>query len=169
MSSSINGLADLLRLKIVDLTKIESYECRPLTAKGDNYGSEMLALSVTVQKADGSTEVLELVAKKPPKNLQLAAIFQTARTFIKENCFYTQIVPCLSDFENEVGLCEEKKLELFCECFGARISANDQTTDVDEDAVLLLKNLKPLNYRTANRVKGFDSEHSKLILEVSWR
>lgn len=165
--TTIAGLEELLRSKIPH--EIVGHECVRLTRPGDNYGSEMLALNVTLRSTETEKKYeLLLVAKKPPKNEQLLAIFQTSRTFIKENCTYTEIVPCVRAFEAEVGLCESKWLDVFCECFGARISLSPNSRFVDEDALLLLRNLKPLNFRTGDRLAGFDSEHSKLILTVNF-
>lgn len=162
----IIGLRDLLISKLPTNTEILSYTTKPLTAPGDNYGSEMLALTVLlIVKGKKSPATLELVAKRPPNNKQLLAIFQTSRTFIKENSIYTVVAPCVSEFENEVGLNDDnQRLKVFCECFGARISLNPNSNLVDGDALLLLRNMKPLNFRTANRLIGLDSEHSKLVL-----
>lgn len=166
--AKIKDLETLLKPNLHEGECILSYECSPLTRPGDNYGSEMLALNVKLAKLDGSGDksLLQLVAKKPPNNEQLLAIFQISRTFIKENCTYTKMAPCVDAFENEVGLQEDQKLKVFCECFGARISLDEESKKVDDNALLLLKNLKCENFRTADRVLGFDSEHCKLILTV---
>lgn len=162
----IIGLNDLLSSKLPPGSEVISYKAKPLTAPGDNYGSEMLALTVLIRKkTEKSCTTLELVAKRPPNNKQLLAIFQTSRTFIKENSIYTIVAPCVAEFEREVGLIEDKqRLNVFCECFGARISIKPKSNLVDGDALLLLRNMKVLNYRTADRLIGLDSEHSKLVL-----
>lgn len=166
----IIDLQDLLAASLPANSKIVSYEARPLTAPGDNYGSEMLALSVKIKEWDPKTgsekhQTLELVAKRPPNNRQLLAIFQTSRTFIKENSIYTVVAPMVTTFEDEVGVDESQRLGVFCECFGARISLKSNSkASVDGDALLLLRNLKPHGFQVANRLTGLDSAHSRLIL-----
>uniref|UniRef100_A0A336LYH8 CSON005181 protein n=1 Tax=Culicoides sonorensis TaxID=179676 RepID=A0A336LYH8_CULSO len=163
--NKIEGLEAILANKLPLNTKILKYEIQLLTKPGDNYGSEMLSLTLDLQYSNGTVKNLNLVAKRPPKNEQLLSIFQTSRTFIKENCFYTVIIPKIYDFEREVGVPEDEKLKIFCDCYGARISLSTESNEVDQDAMLLLENLKPKQFRTGNRLQGFDTEHSKLILK----
>lgn len=159
----MKGLESLLAKKFPSGFTIIKCDINPLTKPGDNYGSEMSSLILELKT--GKVETLSLVAKRPPKNEQLLSIFQTSRTFIKENCFYTVIVPCIQEFEQDVGILDGDKLNVFCECYGARISLSPESLYVDQDALLLLENLKPLHFRTGNRLQGFDTEHSKVILK----
>lgn len=163
--AKIEGLQYLLTKKFPSGFVIVKYEIQSLTKPGDNYGSEMSALTLDIKMSNGKLETINLVAKRPPKNEQLLSIFQTSRTFIKENCFYTVIVPCIKKFEQDVGLQHHENMNIFCECYGARISLSSESIYVDQDALLLLENLKPLNYHTGNRLRGFDTEHSKVILK----
>lgn len=163
--SKIEGLESLLAKKFPAGFTIDRYDVKPLTKPGDNYGSEMSSLILEIKNSTGKVETLNLVAKRPPKNEQLLSIFQTSRTFIKENCFYTVIVPCIQEFEQDVGVRDAEKLNVFCECYGARISLSPESLYVDQDALLLLENLKPLHFRTGNRLRGFDTEHSKVVLK----
>lgn len=161
----IDDLESLLTKKLLSGFVILKYDIQPLTKPGDNYGSEMSSLTIEIKTSNEKQNTLYLVAKRPPNNKQLLSIFQTSRTFIKENCFYTVIVPCIQEFEQHVGLRDNEKLSIFCECYGARISISPESLYVDQNAVLLLENLKQFYFHTGNRLRGFDTEHSKIILK----
>lgn len=66
---------------------------------------------------------MELVGKMPPTNEMILAIFQIPITFIKETALYDIIAPTMINFQKEIGILDEQlKLNVFCHCFGTRLS-----------------------------------------------
>lgn len=157
----IKDLEKVLRLK--NGQKLVSYETKLLTKPGENYGSLMLAIDVEVRNEDGKKEVLNLVGKMCPQSDFLQQIFNTSITFKKEIGLYMDIVPALERLQVSEGV---KKLhDIFPKCYGARISANKFSPDVDSDAILILENVKPKNYVIGDSMAGFDKATTELILK----
>lgn len=146
-------------------TKILKYETRALTAPGENYGSVMLALDMTVQEPDSPPKVLHLVAKKIPDNQMLCEVFNIQETVRKEIDMYVQVVPTLAKFQEEYGSNGKKISELFAKCYGGRLNLKPDSDFVDEDAVLILENLKILGYDVGDRLVGLDKQHAYRLLE----
>lgn len=53
---------------------------------------------------------------------------------------------------------------IFTKCYGARISLQENNEEVDEDCVLVFKNLKLQGYKTEDRLGGFDMDSAKLVI-----
>uniref|UniRef100_A0A1B0GJS4 CHK kinase-like domain-containing protein n=1 Tax=Lutzomyia longipalpis TaxID=7200 RepID=A0A1B0GJS4_LUTLO len=152
LSTKLNGR------KVIECTT------RHLTAVGDNYGSTMLALDVKLSPADGEEEFLQLVAKMCPTNQMLLEIFQVNITFTKEMAIYMVSVPEFLRLQADEGCPDDEKLDVFIECYGSRTSLSPTEASVDADAVILLENIKIKGYTVGDRAKGFDLEHTELIL-----
>ncbi|KAI4461870.1 hypothetical protein MML48_5g00005486 [Holotrichia oblita] len=138
---SINNLEKVIEPYLKGSEKqFISYETKNLLPAGENYGSTMLSLDINVQNKNGQQETIHCVAKTlPPKKMQ--EFFNTKVTFKKEVAFYTT------------------------KCIGARISSDPNSQDVDEDAVIILENLKHQGFSVGNRFVGFNLETTKLILK----
>lgn len=145
--------------------KIINVSSKPLTALGENYGSLMLALEIKLQINNGCTkhETINLVAKMCPPNEYLKKIFDTLLTFKKEIAVYSSVFPTLKTFQQEQGM--KNVIEFFPKCYGARISLNPNSNAVDDDAILLLENLKLSGYQVVDRMKGFDLQTTELLLK----
>lgn len=162
---SINNLQDLIE------PYLEKYGRRFVSSKvdyflalGENYGSVMLMVDIKVKNSDDNKEeTIHCVAKMLPPSQTLRDYFNTSVTFKKEVNHYKTVVPILNKFGKEMGV---DNLMSFCaECLGARISLSPQSDIVDDDAVLVLENLKVQGYGVADRFGGFDLVTSKLILK----
>lgn len=136
---SINNLNELLRSYIGPNKKIRHVEIQRLTPPGENFGSIMLKVDLDVQKNDGTEEKIYAVAKKIPSSEMFRKIFNIQVTFKNEMAFYTTILPTLREFQKECGV--EDVLDCFADFYGARISLDEKSTVVDDDAVLMLENL----------------------------
>lgn len=161
----IRKLDEILSPKL-NGAKILQTKVKSLTSLGDNYGSTMLALTVTTKRENETeTNDLNLVAKMVPTNQQLRDMFKSEITFIKENLIYTDVYPMLVDLQRERGIPDSDIMNLLPNSFGARISLDAKSKMVDDDALLLLENLKFKGFRVGDRVQGFDYKHSLLILK----
>lgn len=131
---------------------------------------------------------MHLVVKTSVTNPFLAAFFKPPISFVKETRFYSDIIPALETFERERNVPETERLDAFIRCVGFRISLDpskflffhfanyssmrkkNHISDVknvaDEDAVLLLENIKYQNYINESRYIGFDKETTLAVLKV---
>lgn len=144
--------------------KLEDVKSKMLTAPGEHYGSIMLAIDV-IAKINGKKEKLNLVAKLIPASEMLREAFDIKVTFKKEVNFYLHALPALIQLQKEYKVPEERILDIFPICYGARVSLDKNKNEVDEDAVLIFENLKVQGYDTGDRFEGFDLQHAKLIVQ----
>ncbi|KAJ3658377.1 hypothetical protein Zmor_010117 [Zophobas morio] len=155
----IEKLEDIVTLG--DNKTIIDHQVKRLTAAGENYGSLMLSVDITVQNAYG-TEEIHTVAKMIPPNEFIQKIFNTQTTFKNEIAFYNNVVPVLHEFQREQGM--DELVDFFPKYYGGRINLSGDPSVVDSDAVLLLENLKIAGYKNFERTLGFDLDTSKLIV-----
>jgi hypothetical protein len=155
----INNIEDLVPLG--ENKKIVDCKLKRLTAVGDNYGSLMLSVDLTIKSPSGNEEI-RAVAKAIPPNEFIQKIFNTPVTFRNEIAFYKNIVPLLQDFQREHGV--KEVIDFVPKYYGSRLNKNCDEGKVDKDAVLLLENLKVANYTTMERREGFDLDAAKLII-----
>jgi len=158
----VRDLQGLLSEAFGEEIEVIEQKSRFLTPPGEHYGSLMLALDVTVNKA-GKEEVLNLVAKLLPASEMLRLAFDCGVTFKKEIDAYTKTIPALIKFQREHNVPENKILDIFPKCYGARMSIKEEA--VDDDAVLIFENLKVQGYETGDRFVGFDLEHAEMIVK----
>lgn len=144
--------------------KIVKSNVQRLTQPGENYGSLMLSVDITVVDDEDHEETIHVVAKMCPPNSWLQKMFNTPVTFKKEESVYSEISVALKAFEKKYGL--SKMTYYFPKYYGSRLSLNPNKSEVDDDAVLLIENLKPRGYYTGDRFEGFDLETSKVIVKA---
>ncbi|GLV43386.1 uncharacterized protein CBL_03929 [Carabus blaptoides fortunei] len=161
----IKYLECLLQRQLGKTIKIRQQQSKCLTAPGENYGSVMLALELTLEDENNGKKPLHIVAKLLPPSEMLRQIFYVEITFKKELQVYTRIVPALKQIEDEYNVENNRASELYCQCYGGRLNLSTEDDLVDDDAVILLENLKLQNYETGDRLIGFDLETSAFILK----
>lgn len=150
----LRDLEVLLRKKLGDDLEIVNYTTESLLPPGENYGSTMLKVHAVMKRSsDAEKEDLELVAKMlPPTDFQ-RAMFDSSYTFRKEAFLYEELIPSYRRLEREIGLENEEVFDIVPEFYGARYSLKDEDS-FDDDAVLLMRNLKVLGYYTGDRREG---------------
>lgn len=163
--SKVNNVGELLTKTLGDDIEVVDQKTTILTAPGEHYGSIMLALDVTVRKAGGKEQVLNLVAKLIPANEVLRIAFDIGVTFRKEVIAYTETIPALIELQKEYNVPEHQILDIFPKCYGARVSLDENKNQVDEDGVLIFENLKLQGYKTEDRLVGFDLEATNIIIQ----
>lgn len=145
--------------------KIVRSNVQRLTQPGENYGSLMLSVDITVVDEENYEETThKVVAKMCPPNEWIQKMFNTPVTFKKEEGVYKEVSTVLKEFEKEYGL--SGLTYYFPKYYGSRLSLNPDKNEVDNDAVLLLENLKVRGYYTRDRFEGFDYEQSKAIVKA---
>ncbi|XP_060534910.1 uncharacterized protein LOC132707185 [Cylas formicarius] len=160
----VQNLDEILRSHLKSGETIEDVRTTRLTAVGDNYGSLMLRLEIRLKNdVTKDSRTLEVVAKTLPRSEFVQHIFNVQVTFKNEIAFYTSIIPALDRFAKERDASADT--DFVPKPYGGRISLNPANAVVDDDAVLILENLKILGYKNGSRQEGFDLSTSKLILE----
>ena len=152
----IKKLQDLLGSEIVSVSTTN------LTSAGDNYASAIFSVAVTIK--DGQKEKqIRAVAKMIPQNELIRKLFNSERTFRNEVAYYEKIAPCLTNFQKEHNLPD--LFSSYPEFYGARTSLDPSKDTIDNDAILLIQNIKETGFCTLDRKIGFDLDQTKLILD----
>ncbi|CAG9820937.1 unnamed protein product [Phaedon cochleariae] len=162
---SVPEIKDLDGLLLPHLDKgktIVATNISRLTSPGENYGSEMLKVDLTLKDETGCTEELSVVAKMIPESELFQELFNVQVSFKLETAFYDTVVPALQEFQRRRSA--TKVIDNFAEFYGARTSLVDGA--VNEDAVLILENLKVRGYTNVDRYKGFDLKTTLHLLSV---
>lgn len=142
--------------------QIKHVEWKPLTDPGENFGSVILAINVTILRDDKS-ETLNLVAKLPPRLEYLLELFNSPVTFRKELFFYNSLVTELINLQRETGVAESDLCTVAPKFIGGRLGLKN--ADIfDNQATIVLENLKHSNYSTEDRVHGMDKKHSEFAV-----
>ncbi|XP_055323920.1 uncharacterized protein LOC129578808 isoform X2 [Sitodiplosis mosellana] len=146
---------------------ILDYSAAPLTARGDNFGSTILAINIkvklnTINDLLGEVKIIQLAVKFPVTNDILTAIFEPTITCVKENSFYVEIVPALFQFQRECGINENDLIDIFIQCYGAR---NSLDSIADQNALLVLENIKSRGFKIGDRANGFNMRDAEVVLE----
>lgn len=160
---AVPKIADLENLiSLPKGSKIVEQKSQNLTAAGDNYGSLMLKVDITIEGSSG-TQTINAVAKLVPPDEYVQKIFNTQVTYRNEIAFYKTIVPVLQDFQKEFGV--EDVIGFTPRYLGSRLNLqDDDNAKVDSNAALILENLKLQNYINVERTIGFDLDTAKLLL-----
>lgn len=162
----INNFEELLQPILKSSGKLLNYEAKFLTASGENYGSCLVAIEARIQKQNESAEKFSCVAKLCPINAWLKRMFASHITFRKEIGFYVHLVPELIAFQKSCTVKDDKLLDIFPKCYSGRLSLSNDILDLaDDDAVLLLENLKISEYKLLNRFVGFNFEEAEIVLK----
>ncbi|KAG7204917.1 hypothetical protein KM043_005309 [Ampulex compressa] len=165
----LRDLEPLLREKLGDRLIVDSFITKKLLPPGENYGSTILSVDAVIRKSrDAEKEDLRLIAKMSPPTEYQKCIFDSPYTFKKEIFMYKDIMPSYNELERECGIEEDQLFDVLPKFYGYRLSL-DPELDFDDNAVILLENLKARGYYTADRSKGYDLEHSKVAIRAMAR
>ncbi|XP_032457600.1 uncharacterized protein LOC103316332 isoform X1 [Nasonia vitripennis] len=162
----LRDLQSLLRETIGSEIEVVNYETSNLLPKGEQYGSTMLKVEASVKKkSDSPEEKMHFVAKMLPTAEFQQEHLNMTDTFTKEIYIVQKLSEIYRELEREAGIKEENLIDVFPRFCGGRLSRKKDTIDVaDEDAVMLLENLKVRGYDMIDRLTGLNYEHAKLVM-----
>ncbi|KAG5866042.1 hypothetical protein JTB14_016833 [Gonioctena quinquepunctata] len=161
--STIKNLDGLLEKYIGSNKKIVDVVETSLVAPGENYGSYLMRLDLTLKNEDNNEEEeLHLVAKLIPDNQMAQDIFNIQITVKKEIYFYEVMVPTLQQFQRENGV--QNVIDCFPKFYGGRLNLHGNDEKVDSDSVILLENLYTAGYKNIDRQQGYDLQCTEMIL-----
>ncbi|XP_017004728.2 uncharacterized protein [Drosophila takahashii] len=144
--------------------RLLSYRTSSLTQPGDNYGSVLMAIQAQLQRSDGELFEEQLVAKVPPTDPKYWQFFQPERTCLTENAVYKILAPALANLQDEAGIPAERQFSGFSRYYGSRVSLDSDSLKVDQNAVLVLENLRSSGYVSGKRLIAYDLPHTLLAL-----
>ncbi|CAH0564395.1 unnamed protein product [Brassicogethes aeneus] len=158
----IENLSDLLKGQLDEELEYVDYSAKSLLGPGENFGSIMLSVDIKCKnKKTNKEEIIHAVAKTPPISEFMQRVFKTDLTFKPEIEFYRTVFPLLQEFQKKHGM---KPLQYHAKFLGGRLNLKN-TDAVDSNAVLLIENIAVKGFKCADRLKGFDLETIKLILQ----
>lgn len=160
-SFPIQKLDTLLAQTLGNNIQIKHVEWKLLNAPGENYGSDMLAITVIVTRSPKNTEeTLNLVAKLPPTSAFLLDLFNSPISFKKEIQFYNSMAKEFMKLQIENGMNDQELVPKF---YGGRLGL--KSDKFDGQAVILLENLKCNGYVTEDRIFGLDKKHTEFAVK----
>ncbi|GJQ85192.1 hypothetical protein Trydic_g13036 [Trypoxylus dichotomus] len=162
MQYEIKNFESLIERALKPGQKYVSHSCEKLLSSGENYGSIMLRVQVKILTRNGDQNLLHCVAKTCPPRGYLWEVFNTRETFKTEIAIYEKVVPELNNFGKEKGI--NHLIDCLPKFVAARVSLDEESSVVDEDAVLILENLKVQGYDILDRFVGLDLDCTKLVL-----
>jgi len=137
--------------------QIYDLEWKPLTDPGENFGSLIMAIDINAEQ-NNKEKTLHLVIKLPPRSKYLLDMFDSPVTFKKELQFYRIIAPEFLKLQNENGIPQEDLSIIMPNFLGGRLGLEDPQR-FDNQAAIVLENLKYLDYVTKDRIIGLDRVH----------
>lgn len=158
----VKDLDHLLRGTLGPDLRIRAIEWKPLTDPGENYGSLIYSVALTVSTKK-ITEVLNLVVKIPPPSKYLRDLFNSPVNFWKEQIFYEKVAPKFIQLQLESCIKPDKIVNLVPRYYGGRLGLEDPKV-FDGQAAVVMENLIPRGYAVRDRLLGMDLEHTELVV-----
>ncbi|KAK0096652.1 hypothetical protein PV326_004792 [Microctonus aethiopoides] len=168
--SDLKDLQSLLRQKFHDELIVKSYQVENFLPPGENYGSKIVSVDAIIirnnenDKGNNSEEHIYMIAKLPPTSKIQREMFDSPFTFKKEIFMYDEIFPAYKKLEIENGVNEKQTFNSYADYYGSRLSL-DESVEFDDDAAILLENLKTKNYYMIDRRYACDLPHAKLAIK----
>lgn len=152
----LRDLQSMLRKRFNSELDVVKFATEAFLSPGEHYGSTIFKVDAVVKKSrDDPEERLHLVAKMLPSSDFQRAIFDSPFSFKKEVFFYTDLMPFYRRLELELcPIPEDPLFDLVPEYYGSRLSMDPKVEEVDDDAVLLMENLRVRGFYMADRRLG---------------
>ncbi|XP_053973277.1 uncharacterized protein LOC128873604 [Hylaeus volcanicus] len=161
----LRDVEPVLRQKLGNHVTVENFTTEILLPPGENYGSMILKVTVQVRnEITGKKEDLHLIAKMLPPTEFQRLIFNSLETIKKEVFMYETIMPTYNKVELEAGIKQNDLFDVVPKFYGFRLSSQPNV-ELNDDAVILLDNLKNKGYYTGERTIGYDLKHSEMAIE----
>lgn len=158
----VEDLGGLLSHSFKNGLQIKNMEWKPLTDPGENFGSIIIAINLDVVQKDRK-ETLNLVCKLPPKTTYLIELFNSPLTFKKELYFYDRLAPEIINVQLESGIKPDDVSTIVPRFYGGRLGRQDPEK-FDEQAAIIMENLKCAGYTIRDRIDGLDKKHMEYAI-----
>lgn len=150
----LRELQPILSRTFGDQLIVVRYTTKNLLQPGENYGSTIFSVHAVIKRNDEAEEEnLHLIAKMPPPTEFQRQIFDTPYTFRKEIFMYENIVPYYQELERKMGFKKDEVFDILPKYYQSRLSLSPDI-DFDDNAVILMENLRTRGYYNGDRTKG---------------
>lgn len=145
--------AVILEKDVPDYKSITKFTPIAATAPGENYTSIMVRVVIDIELKDGSVKQVSYILKTAlDASNHGAAFVNSMNLFPKEKHMYANYIPKFEQLYKAAGV--EVKL-------GPKCIYTEQTP---EKITLVMEDLKREKFGNIDRLKGFDMEHMKVVL-----
>ncbi|KAF7268702.1 hypothetical protein GWI33_018206 [Rhynchophorus ferrugineus] len=147
------------------------FSVKPGCETGESVLSDILAVTVKYSLRDdpgGTTHSLSFIIKLLPQD-PFSRFFVTEAQFdLREIKFYTQVVPDLEVFKNDVLIDDSENVTLpIPKCYYAHYSAGETEPELTPpSSVLVLENIKPNGFKSVEFSAGLDLRQAKAAVEA---
>lgn len=145
----------LLKKVLGNDVKVVDFEVSNFIKASEHYGSTIfkVKMSVLVGK-DQIKKELNVVAKMLPPTDKQRWIFEAPFSFKKEVFFYEELIPMYQKLFANTSTAEMRKFDVVAKFYGSRLSLDPERLEVDDDAVILMDNLKYKGYQMTDKKEG---------------
>ncbi|CAD6244310.1 GSCOCG00013337001-RA-CDS [Cotesia congregata] len=156
----VKNLKSLLQQSLGDDIEIKETTWKHLTDPGENFGSLILAIDVTVDQKK-KKEILHVVTKLPPPSNYLMKLFDSPFSFSKEISFYRDLTPAFLELERELGIINPEETWIGARYLGSRLGLSDK---FDDQACIVLENLNYSGYKMIDRLSGLNKNETEFAV-----
>ncbi|XP_023025518.1 uncharacterized protein [Leptinotarsa decemlineata] len=145
------------------------FSVRPGCETGESVLSDILAVAVKYslrEEPAGSSHSLSFIIKLLPQD-PFSRFFVTEAQFdLREIKFYTQVVPDLESFRQNIGDDLDLRLPI-PKCYYAHYTAGtNEPEPTPPESVLVLENIKPIGFNSADFSRGLTLRQTKSAVEA---
>ncbi|XP_034935049.1 uncharacterized protein [Chelonus insularis] len=159
----IKNFESLLQLNVNKNFKIKDIDWKYLTNPGENFGSLLFAVNVTLQQ-NSEIQLLHVIVKLPPPSPYLIKLFNSPFTFKKEIEFYKNVTPTLLQFQRECGIIHPEDSWPGAKYYGSRMGLTNNN-NFDEQASIVLENLNYSGYQMIDRLIGLNRIQTEFAIK----
>uniref|UniRef100_A0A0A1XJK5 Hemoglobin subunit alpha-2 n=1 Tax=Zeugodacus cucurbitae TaxID=28588 RepID=A0A0A1XJK5_ZEUCU len=142
---------ELLQKNIPNFKCIKNFSAKASQDAGDNYATLMASVNIDAELEDGKSQPISYMIKLPIDTLQ--NVLNNNNIFDTESTMYKDVIPEMEKLYSDAGV---------------EVKFSPQYYDIEtpsECGVILMEDLRPRNFKNANRLEGFDMEHTKCALK----
>lgn len=141
----LRELEPLLRKTFSQSVSVKKFETESFLKPGENFGSTIFRVEAMITTdQEKEKQNLDLIAKMLPLSEERRRFFDSDLTFKKEIFLYESLMPF---YKKLMG----PEFNLTPEYFGGRLSLELDAGAADNDAVILMENVKPKGYYMAHK------------------
>ncbi|XP_017477777.1 PREDICTED: uncharacterized protein LOC108367630 [Rhagoletis zephyria] len=142
---------DLLKKNVPDFKAIRSFDAKPAQGAGENYATLMALVQLELELITGKTKQISYMLKIPIEAVM--KLMMGDNIFDVESNIYRQVIPELEQLYRDAGVEVTFSPQYF------------ELQTPSEFGVILMEDLRQRGFKNANRLEGFDMEHTKCALK----
>ncbi|XP_017477767.1 PREDICTED: uncharacterized protein LOC108367624 [Rhagoletis zephyria] len=141
---------DLLKKNVPDFKAIRNFDAKPAQGAGENYATLMALVQLELELITGKTKQISYMLKLPIESVQ--KLMSDNNMFDTESAIYRDVIPELEQLYRDAGMEVKFSPQHF------------ELQTPSEFGVIIMEDLRQRGFKNANRLEGFDMEHTKEAL-----